>query len=96
MVKTIEEKARKYALSQVLSCTDTKMTEQAYLSIRMFNGYDVACGYKDGAESVLKVIEKELNRAFLNDFNDFSAHERDIAQGVIGQIKIFVEQLKGE
>ena len=52
--------AEEYALSQVLSCTDTKMTQQAYLSIRMFNGYDVACGYKDGANYVLEKIEDYL------------------------------------
>ncbi len=55
----LEKKAKKYAIEQVICSTNTRMTEQAYLSIRIFNGYDVACAYKDGAENQREQMMKD-------------------------------------
>lgn len=90
MAKTIEELSEEY--------TDIKMSiiitvgEDDDNSIAEY--IQEACKY--GANAVLKEVESELNRAFLNDYNEMSEQDRNIAQGVIGQIKIFVEQLKGK
>jgi len=89
MVKTIEEMAQEYGFAYPVIHYDADGNT--------YDDYDKpSSDFQYGANAVIKVVEDELTRAFLNDFNDFSAHDMDIAQGVIGQIKIFVEQLKGE
>lgn len=45
----LEDVSKRYALRQVMASTDTQLTEQAYLSLRLFNGYDLAVAHKDGA-----------------------------------------------
>ena len=83
MARTIRQIAEKYALSQVLICTDTKMTRQAYLSIKMFNGYDVACGYKDGVNAVLSEIERIIE-------------ENEDGCLALERIQLRLSELKGE
>ena len=51
--------------------------------------------FEAGANAVLEIVEKELMRAFLEDFDGFSDYDRELAQGVLGQMKIFLVQLKG-
>ena len=51
--------------------------------------------FEAGANAVLEMVEKELMRAFLEDFDGFSDYDRELAQGVLGQMKIFLVQLKG-
>lgn len=79
----IKDRAIKYALGQVLTSTNTEMTQQAYLSLQMFNGYDVACAYKDGANVVLKEIEKAI-----------SSSDNPLAK--LGAVVKVIEKLKGE
>ena len=43
------EASRQYALRQVFASTDTVMTEQAYLSLKLFSGFEIAVAHKDGA-----------------------------------------------
>ena len=43
------EASKQYALRQVLASTDTKMSEQAYLDLRLFSGFELAVAHKDGA-----------------------------------------------
>ena len=43
------EASKQYALRQVLASTDTKMSEQAYLSLKLFSGFEIAVAHKDGA-----------------------------------------------
>ena len=63
----LEEAAKEYAIEQVLCSTDTRMTEQAYLGIRLFNGYDLACAYKDGAENQREqMMTKAVDATLLN------------------------------
>lgn len=89
MAKNIKEMAREYGFANPVIHYDADGN--------IYDDYDKpSSDFEDGANAVIKVVEEELNRGFLNNFNDFSVHDRDIAQGVIGQIKIFVEQLKSE
>lgn len=44
------EASKQYALRQVLASTDTEMSEQAYLSLRLFSGFELAVAHKDGAK----------------------------------------------
>ena len=46
----IWEASKQYALRQVLASTDTKMSEQAYLDLRLFSGFELAVAHKDGAK----------------------------------------------
>lgn len=46
--KNILETSKQYALRQVLASTNTRMTEQAYLGICMFNVNELAAAHKDG------------------------------------------------
>lgn len=57
--------------------------------------YDRYAGIVDGANAVLEAVREELMRAYMNDFEGFSDHDRDIAQGVLGGIQMFLNQLKG-
>lgn len=43
------EASKQYALRQVLASTDAEMTEQAYLSLKLFSGFEIAVAHKDGA-----------------------------------------------
>lgn len=89
MAKNIKEMAREYGFANPVIHYDADGNT--------YDDYDKpSSDFEEGANVVLKVIEKELNRAFLNDYNEMTEQDRNIAQGVIGQIKIFVEQLKGE
>lgn len=53
------EVSKQYALRQVLASTDVKMSEQAYLDLRLFSGFELAVAHKDGAnwqkEQLMKV-----------------------------------------
>ncbi len=66
----LEKKAKRYAVEQVLCTTDTRMSEQAYLSLRIFNGYDVACAYKDGAEEYKEQMMKDAVNAEILEVSD--------------------------
>ena len=44
------EASKQYALRQVLASTDTEMSEQAYLDLRLFSGLELAIAHKDGAQ----------------------------------------------
>lgn len=46
----IWEASKQYALRQVLASTDTEMSEQAYLDLRLFSGFELAVAHKDGAQ----------------------------------------------
>lgn len=52
--------------------------------------------WKAGANYVLDVVEKEIKRSFLEDYEEFSEEDRQIAQGVLGRINIWLKQFKGE
>jgi hypothetical protein len=43
------EASKQYALRQVFASTDAVMTEQAYLSLKLFSGFEIAVAHKDGA-----------------------------------------------
>ena len=43
------EDSKQYALRQVFASTDAVMTEQAYLSLKLFSGFEIAVAHKDGA-----------------------------------------------
>lgn len=63
------EESKQYALRQVLASTDTEMSEQAYLDLRLFSGFELAVAHKDGAEWKEKQM---VNRAIWCE-----AHPRD-------------------
>lgn len=66
-----EKMGIRYALAQVMACTDTKMTQDAMLGICMFKGYDVACAYKDGYERLrsihIAIVEELRHKWSLGD-----------------------------
>ena len=54
-----------------------------------FRNRDKRFGYIIGANAIIESVKEELIRAFLNDFEGFSEHDREIAQGVLGEIQMF-------
>ena len=61
------EASKQYALRQVLASTDTKMSEQAYLDLRLFSGLELAIAHKDGAgwqkeQMMTNAIEGSITR----------------------------------
>lgn len=44
------EASKQYALRQVLASTDAEMSEQDYLGLRLFSGFELAVAHKDGAQ----------------------------------------------
>lgn len=55
----IWEASKQYALRQVLASTDTEMSEQAYLDLRLFSGFELAVAHKDGAKWKEEQFEKD-------------------------------------
>lgn len=55
------EASKQYALRQVLASTDTEMSEQAYLSLRLFSGFELAVAHKDGAKWQKQQIKKSMD-----------------------------------
>ena len=55
------EASKQYALRQVLASTDTEMSEQAYLSLRLFSGFELAVAHKDGAKWQKEQIKKSMD-----------------------------------
>ena len=53
------EASKQYALRQVFASTDAEMTEQAYLSLRLFSGFEIAVAHKDGANWQKEQMMKE-------------------------------------
>lgn len=53
------ESSKRYALLQVLASTDAKMSEQAYLDLRLFSGFELAVAHKDGANWQKEQMMKE-------------------------------------
>lgn len=53
------EASKQYALRQVLASTDAVMTEQAYLSLKLFSGFEIAVAHKDGANWQKEQFEKK-------------------------------------
>ena len=53
------EASKQYALRQVFASTDAEMTEQAYLSLRLFSGFEIAVAHKDGANWQKEQMIKE-------------------------------------
>lgn len=86
----LEEAAKEYAIEQVLCSTDTRMTEQAYLGIRLFNGYDLACAYKDGAENQREQMMKGAIDGYIRRnkyFKENVLHGLDVTCAAIQQFK---------
>ena len=53
------EASKQYALRQVFASTDAVMTEQAYLSLKLFSGFEIAVAHKDGANWQKEQMIKE-------------------------------------
>lgn len=87
MSKIIDDKAKNYALANVAARTDTKLCEQAMLSIVFFNGYDVAAGYKDGYERALQDIERQIDLAAVNGYTFPLLHVRHCIDVLLGRKK---------
>ena len=61
------EASKQYALRQVLASTDTKMSEQAYLDLRLFSGFELAVAHKDGAMWKKEQMIKEAVEGFIEE-----------------------------
>jgi oligoribonuclease NrnB/cAMP/cGMP phosphodiesterase (DHH superfamily) len=66
------EASKQYALRQVFASTDAEMTEQAYLSLKLFSGFEIAVAHKDGAnwqkqKDKSKVLTEEQCRKIRDD-----------------------------
>lgn len=77
-MKSIKEKAEEYA--------KMKHTNKNLI-------YIVSWDFAEGANYVLDVIEKELQRRMLEDYNQ-GAEEDEVAQGCMATMIMFVRQLK--
>ena len=51
----------------VMATTETKLCEQAMLSIRKFNGYDLAASYKQGYEAAREQMAVVLETKVMKD-----------------------------
>ena len=67
------EVSKQYALRQVLASTDTEMSEQEYLNLRLFSGFELAVAHKDGANWQKRVLVKWLKTE--SDFLFKELHE---------------------
>ena len=66
------EASKQYALRQVLASTDAEMSEQDYLGLRLFSGFELAVAHKDGAQwqkqkDESKVLTEEQCRKIRDD-----------------------------
>lgn len=59
------EASKQYALRQVLASTDTEMSEQAYLKLRLFSGFELAVAHKDGAKWKKEYMMKNAIEAYI-------------------------------
>lgn len=75
------EVSKQYALRQVLASTDEEMSEQDYLNLRLFSGFELAVAHKDGA-----VWQKEQMMAKAIDglvvCDELTYGYKDIAMGI--------------
>ena len=85
MAKTIKEMAEEYAATGEFLENGKELID-----------FQAEKAYMKGANAVLEATKEELMRAYMNDFNMFSEHDREIAQGVLGVIQMFLNELKGE
>lgn len=83
------EASKQYALRQVLASTDTEMSEQAYLDLRLFSGLELAIAHKDGANWQKEQMMKEAINAVVE--SDLDPHGADY-----GLQKIKIEYMKLE
>lgn len=72
----IWEASKQYALRQVLASTDTEMSEQAYLDLRLFSGFELAVAHKDGANWQKNLNKKdfELLKEWFEDISEKCEH----------------------
>ena len=56
------EASKQYALRQVLASTDAEMSEQDYLGLKLFSGFELAVAHKDGAQwQIEKLMAKAID-----------------------------------
>ena len=72
----IWEASKQYALRQVLASTDTEMSEQAYLDLRLFSGFELAVAHKDGA----KWKEEQFEKNRLKHCNSITNEQAELEQ----------------
>jgi hypothetical protein len=72
----LKEASKQYALRQVLASTDTEMTEQAYLSLKLFSGFGIAVAHKDGANWQKQQLMKNIWKPA--DGNDLPVIDREV------------------
>lgn len=77
------EASKQYALRQVLASTDTEMSEQAYLNLRLFSGFELAVAHKDGARWKEEQFEKNRLAACDKQTEEEEEIERDFVMGII-------------
>jgi hypothetical protein len=64
------EASKQYALRQVLASTDTEMSEQAYLNLRLFSGFELAVAHKDVANWQKEKDKKWLSESHKQIYNN--------------------------
>jgi len=77
------EASKQYALRQVLASTDTKMSEQAYLDLRLFSGLELAVAHKDGAQWQKEQFEKNRLAACDRQTDEEAEIEQSFVMGII-------------
>ena len=90
------EASKQYALRQVLASTDTEMSEQAYLDLRLFSGLELAIAHRDGAnwqkeQMMAKAIEGgcfSYKNGFVHISCDVDEHITNIKFG--DKVKVIV------
>lgn len=81
------EASKEYALRQVLASTDTEMTEQAYLDLKLFSGFEIAVAHKDGANWQKQQMMKEAEDGLVV-CNELTHGYKDIAMRIPDNLEI--------
>ena len=89
----IWEASKQYALRQVLASTDAEMSEQAYLDLRLFSGFELAVAHKDGAELQM---QKLMKNAVECEYFDGSLFRNDLREKYRDCDKVKIVIVKSE
>lgn len=89
----IWEASKQYALRQVLASTDTEMSEQAYLGLRLFSGFELAVAHKEGAKWK---EEKLMKNAVECEYFDGSLFRNDLREKYRDGDKVKIVIVKSE
>ena len=51
-------------------------------------------GFELGANKILSLVEAEIERSILNDYKDFTDNDRELVQGALAWLHLWLQTLK--